>query len=462
MPDIHLDLSPMQSRAVRCRKHITVLISGQGEGKSWSAVAAMLYHAHCHKKQIKAVIIRDKFTNIERNTIPTINKMLPGYIRWSRGGKHFECPELNVDLFGIDDMSSLSNLQGSESHFAWLEEPSPIYETGNAGLREEVFDVACSRGPREPGSWQRVFVTMNPSSEESWPYHRFIDNPSDDMEVIQIPYGENKYLPETEREQTKRAFAHRPDLYQRYVEGKFSFVVIGAAVTPEYREAFHRAKSVLIPDQSLTTYRFWDGGLFPTCVIAQVSPKGRLIIYDSLRGDNIGMMQFVTNQVLPTVNTKYNEVPTWVDTGDLNIANRDQSNSDDTAAKIIEDKLKTSFRPGPVSFTERREAIKELLSRSIEGGPMLLLSRNEGLCHQALRGGWHYSTSPSGKKTSFTPEKDIHSHPGDALATGVAEIFKFQEKKPTGQSKMINKIASSYVTKRKSHTGIMKKSRFSL
>ena len=341
----------------------------------------------------------------------------------------------------------MSNLQGSENAIVWIEEPAPIYEVGNAGLREEVYDIACSRGPREIGQWQRILVTMNPSSEDAWPFHRFIENPDDDMLVLNIPYGENPYLPIEERERTKKAFANRPDLYQRYVEGKFSFVATGMSVTPEYREDFHRSKNILIPNPTLKTYRFWDGWLYPACVIGQLTVKGRFIIFDTLRGDNVGMTQFVKQSVIPIMNEKYSKIPEWRDIGDPNISNPDQSDSDKCAAQIINTELHTSFEPGATPFGPRREALKEALSRNVDGLPLIQLSRNEGMLHRALRGGWHYNINASGKVTSKIPEKDLHSAPGDAFSYGIEKIFQYSQVEKGPSNRKPNKIAKSYATK---------------
>lgn len=445
MDQINISLTPTQQKFVLSKKHISVLIGGQGEGKSWAAVAAMLHHAHQIGKQINGCVIRDKFTNIERNTLPTIQKMLGGYARFQDGGRRMICPELRLNLFGIDDLASMSNLQGSENAIVWVEEPAPIYEVGNAGLREEVFDLACARGPREIGQWQRILISMNPASEDHWSFHRFIENPTDDMAIFHIPYGENPYLPSEERDRTKKAFAGRPDLYKRYVEGKFSFVTTGMAVTPEYREDFHRSQKILIPNPTLLTYRFWDGWLYPACVIGQLTNRGRFVVFDTLRGENMGMTQFVKQYVVPLVNQRYIQVPRWRDIGDPNIANPDQSDSEKNAGQIINTELHTSFEAGTPAFGPRREALKEALSRNVDGLPLICLSRNEGMLHRALRGGWHYNVNASGKITSKTPEKDLHSAPGDAFSYGIEKIFTYQEKGETQKLKT-SKLGKSYAT----------------
>jgi len=442
--EITLSANPTQRQFVTSNKHITVLIGPQGEGKSWAAMMAMFYHAHEHKRQIRGLIVRDSFRNIERNTNPTIMKMLQGYATFHNGGRKLKCPELDVDLYGIDDVAALSSLMGAEYEIAWIEEPAPIYEVGNAGIREDVFTMVCARGPRSLNSRHRVLVTMNPASEEHWTHHRFIDDPEDDMDIINIPYGENKFLPEYERANTKKAFIHRPDLYTRFVEGKFAFTAVGQAVTPEYREEIHRSKKILKPSPLMKTYRFWDGGLFPSCVIGQVTPRGRFIVFDSMRGDNMGMKQFIMQYVKPKLGERYPGFSDWYDSGDPNLSKKAEGDDTVVASQIINSELDAAFIPGISGWEERKEAVKEMLSRLVDGHPALVLSKNEGLLHQAFRGGWHYAVNPAGQVVGKIPVKDINSHPADAFCHGIAKVFRYEESTPAKFLKKIKSIAKSY------------------
>lgn len=414
-----------QRKFILSSKTVIVLIGPQGEGKSWAVIAAMLYQAQKATRKLRGAIVRDAFTNIERNTIPSIQRMLGPAAMFTNGGRKMQTTNLDVDLFGVGDLASLSTLQGSEYDLAWLEEPAPIYETGNAGLREEVFDIFYSRGSRELDSFHKVFVSQNPGDEEHWTYHRFIEHPTNDMEIFNIPYGENAYLPPEERERTKKAYINRPELYARYVKGQFAFVPLGEAVTPEYNEDIHRSKIPLIPLPVLT-FRFWDGGLYPTCMFFQVSPRGRSFTPDVVRGENIGMKQFIQSQVKPLMSTKYQVVEKWRDIGDPSLANREQSDSSQTAAGIIEAELGTTFEKGEMGWEVRLEAWKELLTRLVDGEAMF--QHSSPILHRCLKGGWHYNVNSSGVVNRDIPVKDIHSHPGDAGGHGIAKIFQYQPK----------------------------------
>ncbi len=447
-----VNLNRTQAQFVLSRKLVSTLIGPAGEGKSWAAIIAICYHASQHKGQkIRVAIIRDSFRNLERNTIPSIQRLLGQAAYFKAGGMKMVSQttdwELEADLFGINDLNDLSNLQGSEYHLTWIEEPAPIYESGNSGLTEEVFDIAIARGPREIGSQHRVLVTMNPASEGHWTHRRFIEEPNPEiMDIFRVPYGENPYLPEGERERTKEAFKNRPELYARFVLGQFSFISLGESVVPEYDESFHRSRVILDPISDTMTYRFWDGGLYPSCVIGQITPTGRFFVLDTLRGENMGMKQFLTTQVKPLLARRY--PPTlnlrWRDLGDPAINTREQSDSTQTASLIINSELGANFESGEGSWEARREALKEVLSRNIGGQSLFQLSKHETILHCAFKGGWHYRKTKTGEVIKDIPVKDIHSHPSDALTHGLAKIFEYKPTMPKISVGTYKKRASSY------------------
>lgn len=471
-----LTLYPTQKKFITSKATIVWLIGPQGEGKTFTGIWSLIHHAtkQPEGQTMKCAIVRDTFENIRRNTIPSIKDALevnPAVARkfhFSNGGKYCVGPFIEIDFLGIDDLAGLAKLQGGEYAFIWLEEPAPILAKANSGLPEEVFDVALSRVARQKNSIPRLQITMNPGDEEHWTYHKAIEDPinplggalnyADDgmdiirSEIINIPYGENKTLTNFTRASVKTAYKNRPDLWARYVDGDWSFVQGGIQVVPEYNEKLHRAKVILDPMPNRTVYRFWDAGLNPTCVFYQTTPRGRLFILDTLRGDNMGMRQFLKLQVIPLMNRRYSEIEDWEDIGDPNCLMREQSDSETSAALIINEALDTSFIGGPDLWAPRREAVKEIFTRMVDGEPMILLSSHEGILHRALRGGWSYKKDNAGNVLKDKPIKNIHSHPGDALSYGIGKLHPWlQKKKPSmgGLKKQRRRAAGYAVSRRK-------------
>lgn len=466
-----LKLSPTQFRFINSKATINWLIGPQGEGKTFAGVMAMLAHIDKHPSGYKCrgIIIRDSFENIKRMTIPSINDALsaiPGCMEkftWSDGGRQLDGPGIHVDLMGIADLGALTKIQGGEYAWVWLEEPAPILDKGNSGLPEEVFDVALSRTGRQPGSIGRMQITMNPADEDHWTYHKAIDDPINPIGqkptypeldeissfILNIPYGENVNLPPMSRAATKAAYKDRPDLLQRYVEGDWAFVQLGVKVVPEYNEKLHRTKVKLDPIGTLPVCRFWDAGLNPTVVFYQVTSRGFVHILDTLVGDNIGMRNFIRTRVKPLIAQRYAHVKDWTDIGDPNASNREQSDDEVTASGIINSELDASFINGDDRWEPRREALKEIFSRMIDGEPMMKISCHEGTLNRALRGGWHYKKDNAGNVVREKPIKNHYSHPGDALSYGIAKLHPWTKSKQfTSDHTITKQRAASYTVKR--------------
>jgi hypothetical protein len=443
-----LHLSPTQTKFVASEAIITSIIGPMGEGKTFAGFWAMVNHAKKVDGTMRGAIIRDTHENIRRMTIPSIraamdvDQRIAKKFRFTERGKHLTGPGIDVDLLGIDDLGSLSKLQGAEYSFIWLEEPAPIAEKANAGLPEEVFDVALSRVSRQVGGIPRLQTSMNPADEEHWTYKKFVEAPINPIgmpithpllnlvtsETFNIPYKENEYLTDINRQTVIAAYMNRPELYQRYVEGKFAYVPMGVAVTPEYNEDLHRSKIAIEPIPGVKVWRMWDGGQNPTCVFVQLTPMGRVFILDTIRGDNMGMRQLIKTRINPLIASRYEKITEWGDTGDPNITSPEQSDSEQSAASIIQDELGASYEPGIAHWHPRRESVREVLTRMVDGHPMLQLSYNECVLHRALRGGWHYKKNNTGEVLKDKAVKDLHSHPGDAFSHGIAKLLPWRPK----------------------------------
>lgn len=442
-----IPLFPTQLKFVSSDAPIVFLIAPQGEGKTFSGFMAVLYHQKRIGGMVRGAIIRDTFQNIKTMTIPSIQDAIEfcgksedpnsfqKVFEWSDGGRKLKGPGIDIDLFGIDDLGSLTKLQGGEYSVIWLEEPAPMWERANAGLSREVFTAALSRVARQRGAKPRLQITMNPADEEHWTYDLAIKNPimrppeMPDIwtEVFRIPYGENQFLTDIQRQTAKAAFKNDPALWRRYIGGEFAFAIFGEAVTPEYNEDMHRAKEILAPWDTAKGLRFWDAGFNPTCVIGQIHPvSGRLIIYDTLVGENIGMLQLIRGEAKPLISMKYRKITNWIDTGDPALLTRDQSNTEMSPAQVINAELNATYFPGATDWETRKQAIKYVLTSM----PMLLLSKNEEKLHQALRGGWHYAKTNSGEILKDAPLKNIWSHPADALSQGLPVILGSAIRKP--------------------------------
>lgn len=443
-------------------------------------------------RPIPWAIVRETWKNMERTTYrsfmyPTNPKSLAyqlrGKIKERDGGRQLWLEDSKRNrvwiafLFGMDTPDDLNQLLSMQLGGLWVEEAAPaMQEEIGRGISEEVWTLGITSlrhnlmeekgidflkewGPhlqrmtptvakeglllgaltRSPYGDivprnRRAQITMNYPSEDHWTWVRFYDEGGPDRALFRIPRGENVHVDDQYRDNMARSLAGRQDLLDRLVIGRPAHVQLGISVTPEYHETlnggpWHRSDHILDPMPNVTVIRFWDGDLHPACHFAQITPRGKFIGLDTLRGIETGegMKQFLDTQVKPMIADRYSKVTKWRDLGDPTLNDRDPSDSTQTAAGIIEKELNTHFEGGVLRWPPRKEALKDLLTRTLaDGEPMFVLSKHEKLMHRALSGGWHYNKSASGKISDEPDNADINSHPAAGLSHGLAKIFKYE------------------------------------
>lgn len=458
MINIAHSVSRVQGAFIRSTVLENCLMGPRGEGKTEAGLVAIHNHAVHQAPEycpMPWAVIRDTWANLERTTLQSIvrprpesfaAKILP-YLQIKDGGHHIELPGLwELWLFGADSPADLNKLQSMQLAGLWLEETAPAAETDiGSGIAEDVWTIGITSLRHPVTTNRRAQITQNYSDEDHWTWQRFFVEDDPDRALFRIPRGANVHVDDQYRTNMYKALKDRPNLLARLVEGKPAHVYSGEAVTPEYSDR-HRASIILDPLPGVICYRLWDGGLNPSCILCQITPGGRLFVLDALREPNGGMKQFITSQVKPVIAAHYAKITQWRDLGDPALNERDQSDSTVTAASIINEELKATFEPGVSSWEARRESVKELLNRQIDGEPLVLVSKRALILHQALSGGWHYKKTPTGAVLRDKPVKDMHSHPADAFCHGIAKIFQYQPAMPVRRQDY-KKRACSYGTK---------------
>jgi hypothetical protein len=437
-----MEPSIVQDQFIQSDELENCLMGPRGEGKTEAGIMAMTIHADKQDPSFRPIpwaIIRDTWINLERTTLKSFLQPRPksfaasirNRLEIKDGGRFLTLPGMwEAMLFGIDSLKDLNDLQSMQLGGLWIEEAAPAAEEDiGGGIIEDAWALGITSLRHPVTTNRRAQITMNYPDEDHWTWQRFHEDGVGGF--FRIPKGENKFIDDQYRKNMAEALKKRPDLATRLVEGKPGQVLLGEKVMPEYNEDVHRARVDLNPNPKFPTYRFWDGGLTPTCVFVQITPSGRWFFLDTLRGHNIGMKQFIRNQVKPLIAHRYSQIDTWNDYGDQSLATPEQSDSEETAAKIIEDELKTVFLGGEQGWDARRRAWKDLLfSMAEDAKPLVQISRHEKILHRALNGGWHYKKDPSGRIIKDAPEKDIHSHPCDAVSHGIALIMNTKDLGP--------------------------------
>jgi hypothetical protein len=471
IPTPHIDLSPTQDAFVKSKAIVNVLYSNTGEGKTYAAIFDSIAHAKNQGVPIRGAIVRDTHQNIKTSTVPSIEKALlpklgPKSYLFKDDFKLltiFSIPRVTLDLFGIDDPTSLGKLQGPEYAWIMLEEPAPIAGAGrtNAGLSEDVFNAALVRCTRQEGTIGRLVVTMNPADEDHWTYRRFFEDPDIDPDnplitkkVFRIKPGENTHVSELSRQAVRSAYKGDPSSLLRYAKGEFAPVYRGKKVTPEFSVKDHVYEAPLIPFPGLVGFRLWDGYGNPCVIMGQITQTGRAVFIDTFLIENSDIRVLIETKVLPAMGTPKwkDKCKAWRDIGDFSMLTPDQSNKQESAGKVVETQLHTVFERGPTKWEIMKIGLGHALRMKNEHGHhMVVINPENRLLIKALDGAWSYKVDNSGNQTSTIPQKSLWSHPGDAFANGVNVLFpsneiKVDREKFKKQRQQMIERASSYST----------------
>ena len=439
--------SPTVRAFIDSHKTITILIASLGEGKTFGCIGAILSHAKRCGQPIRVAIVRDTLEKIKLSIVPSFQEFFqdcPGGITFKNEFKELTIRlktddgislNIQVDLFGLDDPASLGKLQGSSAwSLIWLNEPAPIADKSNAGLSEEVYNMAVIRCVRHTGTPGRLLVDMNPADEDHWTYRRFIEEPDIDprypliqKQVWHVPYGENKALKDESRQAAMKMYEHDKASYDRYVRGVFARIDPGAPVTPGYNPDRHLSKTRLIPAPGLVSFAFFDSWSNPSCVLGQITNMNRLIYLDTVRLSGSDIITLMELQVIPLLESPRwkGKAKAWRIGGDPTMKNMDQSNKLKSAAREVEKFFPGCFfEPGPREWSMIERHIRSVLRDSdSRGEPMILLSADNRILDRGLSGAWHYHLNNQGKRTSSVPHKDEASHPCDGWASSVCVLL---------------------------------------
>lgn len=427
----NLTLTATQTAFLLSDAETSVFMGSRGEGKTTGGVVAMLSHAQRQPQEswpIVWAVVRDTWVYLRDTTIATVKRLLPPGVAsfWSYQDRVCEIPpSLKILFFGMDQPSDANRFQSLELGGLWIEEPAPAADIAT-GLPVEVYGVGVtSLRQLEPAikagkkARHRCQITLNPPDEDHW-VMKLQDDPS--VQFFTAAPGEVTSQEYRDRNRAALFAAGRHDLIARLVEGKIGQVLVGLSVAPEFSDTLHVGEALPVLS-GVDSFRWWDFGLNPTCIWAQMTPLGTVHILDVRVGQNIGMEQFLDREVLPLQAQRYTGVR-FLDTGDPAGFQREQSNSEQSAALVLRQRLGATLRPGPTEWPARRDAVKASLTRLTGGRPFIQIDRER--CRpliRALRGGWRYATDGSGRVLNALPVKDVHSHPGDAFGYGLAVLM---------------------------------------
>lgn len=457
-----------------CDSFIRGLMGPLGSGKSSACCIEILQRGVRQARGPDGVrrsrwgVLRNTSKQLEDTTIRTFLQWAPPYtfgdwvpskgnytIRALKGEGDDRGAEIEVMFRALDRPDQIGDLLSLELTGGWINEAREI--------PWEIVDALRPRVGRYPAmrdggaSWYGIFMDTNPPDADSSWFRFFEEQDHTDTvaELAKVPEFKgitvDKFVrlfkqPSGRSERAENLTNLRPGYYQSeaigksqewikvYIDGDYGFVVDGKPVWSEYLDELHcppDKEKWPKPSNGLPIVRSWDFGLTPACIFSQITARGQWIVFDELCGSGIGADAF-SDEVAEHSARYYSSCEFW-DVGDP--AGGQKSQTDEkTCFQILRGKG-IMIEPGIQTLQIRLESVRKPLRTLVDGKPQFVLHPRCRQLRRAMMGGYHYRRMRvSGERYTNEPDKNMYSHPADALGYAGTKLFGAGLYFPHGQS----------------------------
>jgi hypothetical protein len=421
---------PTIRKFAQSNKRIRGLMGAFGSGKSSGCVMEIIRRAHEQAPSADGIrrsrwaVIRASYPQLKDTTIRTVMDWLPVSVfgEYSVTNHNYvitKFPGVHLELMfrALDRPEQVANLLSLELTGAWVNEAREV--------QWSIIEALDGRIGRYPGkkdggcTWSGMILDTNPPDENSEWYKFFEVKRPSTAAIFKQPSGLSPQA-ENLKNLIKGYYTNlaigKSDQYVRvYIEGKYGYTQEGKAVIEQYNDNTHVALSVIQPMEDRPLICGMDFGLNPTLILAQITPRGKLLILDEFGGLG-GLRQFCNNTLIPQMRMYYFGVPIQGGYGDPAGTSRGPTD-ESTCYEVLRDVGLRTILPCPTNdLLPRVAAVENLLTKMIDGEPALVLSPKCVMLRKGLNGGYHRQRVP-GTQNEFSdvPFKNIYSHYCDAL-----------------------------------------------
>jgi len=376
-------------------------------------------------RRTRVVVVRNTAPQLADTTLKSWNIWFKDGVagKWYATPKTFmlkfgdvECEVLFRALDTTDDVSKVLSL---EVTFAVLDEFVQIKTEIREGLSGRCgrYPPRVEGGATNFGMWG----ASNPGEEDT-DWHKFlIEEKPDNLTYFHQPSGlstdaENlDNLPPGYYENLAKGKS--PAWIKQFIEAEWGYSIAGKPVIPTFNRDIHVSKTHLVPDKYLPLIIGFDPGMHSALIFGQPDMYGRLHVVDELILEGFGASRMCNDRLIPMLNAKYRGF-------EIIIAPDPASNSrtptnETTVLDVLKEARFKKYWTVKVGSTNliapRLAAIEYYTTRLTEKGPALIIDPRCRVIIKALSSGWRYEANRRSGEDKDTPEKNIYSHPGDAL-----------------------------------------------
>lgn len=404
-----------------------------GSGKSSAACLEFFFQCSESPIPVRGIVVRSSYRELHDTTRQTFAEWFGPIMTYRERDETavITIGKLQHELLfrSIQKPEDTSKLLSLEVSFAWMEECVPAFMTNGimgAGLPKGVMDILLMRLRQKGAHRYTLILTANAPSKSHWFYKYLIAPSTETLEkkgwasFFQPPGENNANLPAGYYDELRSHLD--PDLVRRFIEGEVLTAYDGEAVFPECSEKLHVVDGPIkpVPYVGLAIGTDW-GNVVSASIITQLTPMGRWLVLREVISQNTAADQHI-EELKAVIADEFagHEITRCV--GDPAGNARAQTDSK-TCFQIAESKG-LSYETGAIDFQTRKEAIKQRLTRNVQGEAAMQISRDGcPTFAEGILGAYRYPRSSDGR-VGYRPLKNLFSHPLDAGQYLASRLFK--------------------------------------
>lgn len=366
------------------------------------------------------VVVRNTLQMLRQTIQPDVEQLLRPLVKFkvSESKLEFRFNDVHSDwlfvpLESTDDIRRLLSLQLTG---AWCSEFCELDYDIIAALMGRIgrYPSRLNGGP----TWQGLIAESNTGTEDSKWYEVLKLDCPDNWALFEQPGGLDPEAENTENlpdhYYDRLLKGHSDDWIERYVHGRWGKSLSGQAVfRASFDETFHGSRTALKPVPGYPLLIGLDFGRTPTALIGQVDQRGRLLVFQELTSEDMGLEQFADTALRGELHHRRFSGFSHLIVADP--AGRVKSQLNEETAFEVLDRLGYTAQPAVTNKIDPRlRAVEQYFLRQQDRKAALLIDR--GSCPklvQAMTSRYRYKRSKDGQLQDNKPEK---LHPWSDLA----------------------------------------------
>jgi len=408
---------------------VRLIMGPVGSGKSAGCFMELLRRARLQEPNARGV--RQTRFAIVRNTLQQLRQTCLADIQlWLSPIAHYRVTDATIQvrlklpdgtsvesdwmLIPLDTKQDQQRLLSLNLTGAWISEFREI----DIGL----IDAISGRLGRFPSkaiakpTWFGIVAESNPPDEDSewytkleierppnWAFFKQPGGLDDDAENVEnLPDNYYQNLEDN----------NNPDWSHIHVHAQYGKSLGGQAVfRSSFNPGFHIVKGDdLLVNEHMPIMIGQDFGRTPASLIGQIDARGRLVIFDELVSEDMGIEQFAVTLLRPKLMEKYMGKKIFMV---ADPKGRDKSQTNEDSPFDVLKRLGFDVYAAPTNNIDPRlRAVEQLLLHQSDGGPQLMISDSCGHLTQAMKYWYRYRR----KQTGVLEDKPEKTHPWSDVA----------------------------------------------